>query len=472
MADITFDDKFQAQANWWLPNDPDKVLAGTIEWLERKAEVELNGSFLEFPDTLTTEAPPTYQAVHGKSKTGDLIALLRANTSRRQFNFGASGLANSQTLRAHCVAIGAHVDPETRYSELRVRVPGLNTWLCRTAIRQEMIRAPGSPARMTYHVEGLPEEVVQSAEHEIGFAIRVALGTPVGGNVTISSSGWLRIAGKEPQTLEWLLGRMSAITTLLTLVSGAAMNPDSAAAEVASNRGDVKLLLDLQNSKTCSFVAPHDFFLLRQNLGISLEALVTGWLDKYERLQMPAQLAQSVLTADSLWSHVEFLSLMQALEGLHRAQYAGTYVSPKDYEPIKEALTAAIPASAGADHKASLKSRIKFGNEISLAKRLAELVKGLDDDVRKRLLGGDGQLPRSWVDTRNYFTHWDEASREGILSPADMHYASVRLRLLLRTLFLCAAGIPQANIYKALEDGNKESQYLLQLNGAERVREP
>lgn len=125
---------------------------------------------------------------------------------------------------------------------------------------------------------------------------------------------------------------------------------------------------------------------------------------------MPSQLALSVLSSDNLWLHVEFLSLMQALEGFHRATMPGLYTSEAEYEPVKQALNYAIPKVIGPDHKEALKSRIRYGNEVSLRKRVDALVGRLDLPVRKHILGGDGSVPRSWVVTRNYYTHSRQCS--------------------------------------------------------------
>lgn len=48
--------------------------------------------------------------------------------------------------------------------------------------------------------------------------------------------------------------------------------------------------------------------------------------------------------------------------------------------------------------------------------------------------------------------------------------SSVRLRHLIRALYLDLAGVPQAAIEKALNGANRDSQYLIQLNNAEHRR--
>ena len=188
---------------------------------------------------------------------------------------------------------------------------------------------------------------------------------------------------------------------------------------------------------------------------------------------MPSQLALSILNSHDLWLHVEFLTLMQALEGFHRATMAGLYAAPEVCEDIRKALSNAIPQDISSDHKDALRARIKFVNEVSLRKRLDGLAERLPMLLRRKILGGDGTVPRNWIDTRNYYTHWDEDSRASVLVGVEMHQAHVRMRHLVRALYLDLVGIPHAALAKSLANASNESQYLIQLNNtADRERNP
>lgn len=98
-------------------------------------------------------------------------------------------------------------------------------------------------------------------------------------------------------------------------------------------------------------------------------------------------LALSTMASEELWAHMQLLSLMQALEGLHRALFPGFYMDPTQYDLIRNELTDAIPKSVSPDHRASLENRLRYGNEISLAKRLAQLAELLPLELRTRVLG-------------------------------------------------------------------------------------
>jgi hypothetical protein len=257
------------------------------------------------------------------------------------------------------------------------------------------------------------------------------------------------------------------VCTLLGFLSGTPMGPDRVVVKHEGAQHSLDVLVSLRQDKLCAIDDGHEFFLLRSDLGVDFAEVLSKWFEVYDSIEMPSQLAQSVLATDDLWLHVEFLSLMQAFEGFHRATSSGLYLAAEDYAPIKDAILASFPECLEKSHRQSLKSRIEYGNEISLGKRLNDLANRLNDDLRRRLFGLDGKVPRSWIDTRNYYTHWDEASRANVLEGAAMHHAGVRLKLLLRVLYLDLVGVPADAIAKALGGANKEAQYLIQLNNSE-----
>jgi hypothetical protein len=213
-----------------------------------------------------------------------------------------------------------------------------------------------------------------------------------------------------------------------------------------------------------------DFFMPKGAIGTALEGVVSQWFERYAKVEVPSQLAMSVMTSDKLWPHVEFLSLAQALEGFHRGLFDGTYATPADYEGVRKALSDAIPQTVGPDHKDALRTRIRYGNEFSLRKRLNELAAMLSPAIRTLIFGPDGTVPQQWIDTRNYYSHWDGELRANILDGQEMIYAIPRMRHFLRALYLQLAGIPQQALQQALSNASDDSQYLAQINAIERRR--
>lgn len=111
----------------------------------------------------------------------------------------------------------------------------------------------------------------------------------------------------------------------------------------------------------------------------------------------------------------EFLSHTQALEAYMRKKedFKDLYMDVKEYETIKIELNEYIKNSKmDDDHKQSWESRIKFGNEVSLRKRLKDLIAYLNDyDTINEIAGKKpNKFIEKVINNRNYYTHYDKNS--------------------------------------------------------------
>ena len=87
---------------------------------------------------------------------------------------------------------------------------------------------------------------------------------------------------------------------------------------------------------------------------------------------------------------------------------------------------------------------------------------GLSANVRRLILGAEGSIPRSWVDTRNYYTHWDEDLRPSILEGEALYWATLRLEHLLRALYWNLIGVPPDAMERALQGHSRPAEILKQ----------
>ncbi|GAB3788677.1 hypothetical protein GCM10028797_22710 [Dyella agri] len=457
---------------WFLPSEEgsEQRIAGTLTWSSEHASLELHKSLVPLQGAVYGDEIQTYPVIHGTTIESQYITVLNALRTNNNFSFGPAGVNQSERVISSWVVIGAHVTEQTLYGEVRVRIPGLQMWLSRPSIKQTVLTSEhGNALTILYEIGPLPEELceIPSQRVTLGWGIETNHSGDQSTDISVRSSGWLRVKSSEPKPLEWFINQVGKATTLLSLLAGSPMSLDAISAKIVDYDVNLEVLVALRADQHCECKSLHEFYMLRSGLGVDFRDVFARWFENYETVGMPSQLALSVLSSEKLWLHVEFLSLMQALEGFHRATMPGLYTTEVEYEPVRHALSNAIPSSVKPDHKDALKSRIKYGNEISLRKRLDALADRLALPLRKMILGGDGNVPRSWVATRNYYTHWDDASREGTLDGPGMHRASFRMRHLIRALYLDFAGVPQEAILRSLVNTCRESQYLIQLNNAE-----
>jgi hypothetical protein len=122
-----------------------------------------------------------------------------------------------------------------------------------------------------------------------------------------------------------------------------------------------------------------------------------------------------------------------------------------DYEKVISGLVNALPKEIEGDHRVSLKSRLKYGNEHSLRKRLTDMLGRIPENVRLKIAGDVSKFVTKVVDTRNYYTHYDHASEENALHGKEVYIVAERLRILIVVSLLHDLGIDDDQLLNILE---------------------
>lgn len=451
---------------WWLPAESGRKIPGTLKWSNNRATLQIHDSFIPLRTGPLLQSSQPQPVIYGTTTDNKGVSVLEASWSHGTMAFGGAQFKRPESFISSLVVIGAHVDKQTLYSEVRVRIPGLQLWLGTGRIDETLVPGGGKRiAGVIYHVYLDSGESVEipSLETTVSWGLDRQLSSDRQTAISVNSTGHLRIVPKHPQELDWYFAQLQKATILLSFIAGAPMTSDGVVAKLVDPETEVNLLVGWADAKFCSFRNPHEFYLLRGAMGADLGEILQTWYCSYDKVAKPSQLALSVLCSKGLWTHIEFLSLMQALEGFHRAAIEGQQLMDGDagIEPSKP-TTPLIPHDQKPAGRHSPKGQ-RLG-KATLRTRLDELAGRLAAATRKSILGEDTVVPQQWIDTRNYYTHWIPALRDKALDPVGMHYAIVRLRHFLRVLYLDFVGIPQAAIAKALDGTNAESQYLIQHN--------
>lgn len=473
MTDRPLTESFDTIGEWHLPEAPEQVIAGSLRYTPDRTELHLNEAFRPLRGMIRVgDDQQTYSAVYGITREGEAMTLLNGQRVGIAFNFGSGGMRQPEKIVSSWLLVGAHMQPDFAYRSVRFRVPGLQIWLSRQVIERSFDREnETSGLTFSYRVRILTEETtrVPSIDANLNWGISSNSNVDAFTSIAVTVSGWLTIQPDTPKPIEWYIEQQSKIVTMLTFLAGAPMSPDCIEAAIDDHH-KVSVLIALRDAKSCPYIKLHDFYMPRGEMGRDLADVVRTWFDVYPKVSNPSQLALSVLASEKLWLHVEFLSLMQALEGFHRGLFEGNYMPEDKYESVKKALGDAIPSGLASDHRDALRSRIRYGNQISLRKRLDTLAALLSEPLRLMVFGEEGKVPRQWVDTRNFYTHWDEELRVNVLDGEGIYYANQRMRHFLRALYLYLMGISQEAIAKSLGNASDTSQRLIQVNILERRR--
>lgn len=462
-------DTIDIAGEWWDSTDPETQVSGQLSF-NRSSGVELriNQAFDMLEGAVRPGDPnPRYDCVHGITVKGEAVTLIDAQQFGSSLHFGSGGIRQPGRLRARILVMGAHLPPNFSFPSVSFRVPGLQVWLARQVVSHQIIFDDQETfARQHYSFGSMPEETfpVPAINSTVSVHYGWDSNTDAYSSIQVSIAAWFTVQPATPQKTDWFLEQDDRLLTLISLLAGELMLADAVQAKVDESHHRVSILFSGKSSTQLVRRDPSDFFMSRASISVPLAKCISDWFDVAPRVERPASLAMSIMASDNLWLHMEFLSLIQVLEGFHRSLYNGDYLSDVAYKDVRTALQAAIPSTVAPDHRAALMSRIRYGNQYSLRKRLGKLEALLSENIRGHLFGMAKSVPTSWIDTRNYYTHWDDELRSGILNSQEMYYANVRLRNFICTLFRLLVGIPASDFEKAFAGSSDAAQQLIHIN--------
>jgi hypothetical protein len=469
----TLDDKIDIAGEWWLTEKPDSVVSGQITFNRQDGiELNLNQAFTPPIGAIRPGDPnPHYPFVHGVTVKGEAVTLIEAQQIGTSINFGTGGFRQPGRIYARVLAIGGHLLPDFQFIKVRFRVPGLQVWLGQRVILHSMDFDENKKlTTQSFSFGRMPEEKFRLS------SISALASCGYGGSskadpyssIKVDVSAWFTFQPDETQEIDWFLEQHEKMLTMISFLSGEAMVTDAIQAQFDDSNHRVDILFAMRGTEPPKQNHPYEFFLSRSAITVPFEEYCNKWFELSPKVNRSASLARSVMASEDIWLHMEFLSLMQALEGLHRSLYEGNYMADDQYEDVKHALTNAIPKAVASDHRDALKSRIRYGNQISLRKRLDELANKLSVTNRSNIFGKHKAAPQQWIDTRNYYTHWDEELLPNILNSQSIYYANVRMRHFIRALYSQLMGIPSSDIEKAFKGTSRVAQELIHLNIVEK----
>lgn len=464
----SLNDTIEISGEWWDSKHPDKIIPGQLSFTRHKGvELLVNHAFNP-PYGAVRPGDPNlrYACIHGITVSGEAATLVDAQQLGTSFNFGSGGIRQPGRIHARILVMGAHLPEQFCFSKIIFKVPNLQVWLSHKVIHHTIhLDQEDKFIRQDYIIEHIPDEEfqIQTIASIISIHYRGKSNSNAYSSAQLSVEAWLGVKPDTPHTIDWFLEQIDKLLTLITFLSGQFMATDSIEAQINSS-DEVSILFANKESETPKKKYPSDYFLSRSSISTPFSECCNKWFDIAKKIERPADLAISIIASKNLWLHIEFISLIQALEGLHRALYNGKYMEDGAYEVVRDKLQNAIPSNVSKDHRTSLKSRVRYGNQYSLRKRLGELGEHLSEEIRRHIFGPTKSVPATWVDTRNYYTHWDEELKYSILDNQDMHYANIRLNNFLITLFRLLAGVSPSDIESAYSGTSDSAQQLIEVN--------
>ncbi len=443
-------ERFEITGLWWNPKLPDNKIHGRLAFDPHEgAAVELDGCL----DGFRHKGHRTWPVIHGETRTGTPCTLIMVE----EHSTVIGPNMQTSTIYSEFCLLGCHFDTlsDIQLVSATADYSNLTAWMGRRPFEPDLPSVGDRSYSVSYH---FPPDLRFSLT-SLGFTLRFGCWFSSGGEsyheVDMRCGESVVVRPKGKQSLRWFLGRLYEFRNLLSLLMAEPVRLERIQLQYGSHLApsigkmvkDYASLLFRQSYHDSRIRAlntlqiPFHFGLVRKHF----PRILANWFERYDKLEPVFVLFFLPVYNQHLNIEFQFLGLLQALEALHRRSIGGAYLSVDEYEDIREHLVSSIPSNIADDHKAALKSKIKYGYEYSLRKRLGQLLEQLPKEALHVITDGEsssGFLGRV-VDTRNYLTHYDESLKAESMPPQDMVKANHSLTLFLMLLIFREIQLPE-----------------------------
>jgi hypothetical protein len=161
---------FSANGLWFLDEEPENRVAGTLRYSDRGLQLRLMGGFKE-GWTPGSEGYPLIRGVVSKNPYGDFVTLMDCFTTRR--NLSSAGIG-TETIQGNRAIVGdSHLPPDhAAFEAAEVSLSYLTDWYARTGFIREITQGSGFEVGIRYRKPELTRFVIGDAELSLGLFVR------------------------------------------------------------------------------------------------------------------------------------------------------------------------------------------------------------------------------------------------------------------------------------------------------------
>lgn len=404
---------------WWLPENPEKRVAGTLTSTTEALTLDLLGSFLETGTGLDALvgalSPERYPIVVGKTKRG------RGVTLQDCVNVGGQvgGEVTSQRLVA---AVGfdgveATSEQQLRWKRAHVHFRHLSEWFGESGVDTNFdLDSTGNlstyelrysrPNSLSTDFEGDTIELSPSMRF-VERAFRTQ---------AIEPTAHFRISVQTPLSLSLMWRRyvvpLQDLVTLGTSVACPVTEFKVSFDDDAILPPSIEVLGPTlrHGEESEKALARREMLFTADAIKATFGVAISRWLSGSEELRAPRSLFFTArYSLDTSLSESRFLNLTQAAESFHRARFPGVELPKAQHDTRVRAILASTPP----EYVKWLEDELRYSNEVTFRRRLNDLYEYVEPVIqplepqRRAFVG-------PVVDARNDFVHLGRVDFENL----------------------------------------------------------
>lgn len=458
---------------WWLPSDDSNKLSGTLTINRGRAELQVLDSFgharLNESETEAILGPfPSFvPRILGMTTNGKEITLEGCASGGSTMSF--PGIPTTKYRpRAVFVGVWFTEDEQIGIDEIAISTTELDTWTCISGFAQNLsgIEQPETglfvPTAIDVHFEppaSIPIPLDDGVAAKIDFAFKHTGMGPVTKESHITQTASFNLAYPQAQDFASVQESVGRIRNFLSLAIGRPVTvlgvtgyANDLVRPGSMSRVPIQLLWELVHNPEPADRPLHPaemlFTLPEAEPGIS-EAM-RAWFSQQDLLRPVFNLYFGMLYHPNMYRDVHFLAYAQAIETYDFRRRDATDL-PVDEHELR---LAAILASSPAEHREWLRDKLLSSNLLTLRRRIRDVLNECPT-VRDKIVGPTGGERRAFisgfVDSRNYYTHYNPAGEHTAAKGAALYLLVVQLRAIIEMSLLRELGFSCAAIDRVLD---------------------
>lgn len=437
---VRMHEELEYTGTWWFPAEPEEELPGTLILTpHERATLNLIGSFKGMAEASEDLEQP--EIILGKANGKD-ITLYKCYEAGSNFYDSTSA---TSSFSADMVFAGVHFQkPEDiRFKWLAVHYLYLDEWVNISGFdisrpdRHEVVIKYRRPEPIHATVGGDKVSISIQPTFPVHYIVQK--------EACIKQKTQIVVEPSEEKTFDEYLNVIRRIQNFLSLGIMEPVYPLAIQGETEIEPSYPPVVEIHQRPlpytpKAPRRLYPFDMLFTFESISNKFEVFLRNWFEKAYLLEPVYNLYFGTIHNPYMYLEHEFLSLIRAIETFHRRIYDGKYLPDGDYNKVYDALVNTITDYIkDKDLKTSLKSRLEYGNEFSLRKRLKDIFSKYQK-LLNRFIENKMAFIHKVVETRNYLTHYHKDRKEDAVSVDDLLYLTEKLKILVEICLLTELG--------------------------------
>ena len=345
--------------------------------------------------------------------------------------------------------VGYDGDEIPRFNSVTFSVEGLDEWVGITGINVDFQLEERTSTISYQPPADVPFNLDNGMQLSVTFGWTAPTGYPIK-EAGVSQKAYLELVSQEALELDDFISVVRKITHFLCFAMNQMVSLDGMEATSNNLRRDVgegktrAIPINIYYpswpySKNEPETYGSKLFKFKE-IQNDAKRMINNWIEAYEKITPAFNLYFLAKMGMQTYLEERFMALVQGLEAYHRRTSDEKQMDEAEFKELIDNLIDQCPPKK----KEWLTGKLRYGNEVSLRRRLKKLIEPFEDVIE------DWQKPKGLIDkivnTRNYLTHYDLSLESKAAKDEELWPLCRKMELLFQLHFFQLIGFSQEQI--------------------------